>query len=83
MFATAVLGYKADLSTPPRHPDHVLCWLSCLSQNGTGCNYLQYLRNFCDIENLSTSWYDSTAVQAWKKRAYKLKLANGFKNSEK
>ena len=34
------------------------------------------------MENLSTSWYDNT-MQAWKKSAYKMKLANGFKNIEK
>ena len=81
MFATSVLGYKEHFSTPPRHPDHALCWLSYFSQHDTACTYLQYLTNFCDIENLSTAWYDST-VQAWKKGAHKLKLVNGFKNVE-
>ena len=79
IFATSVMNYKEGLSAPPRNSDHVLCWLSSVCQNGTGCNYLQYLRIVRDIGNLSTSWYDNT-VQAWKKRAHKLKLANGFKS---
>ena len=45
-------------------------------------NYLQYLKNFCEVEGLSTAWYDNS-ILAWKKGANKLKVANGFKYTGK
>ena len=71
-----------ERSSPPRHPDHVLCWLSCFSQYVTACNYSQYLNNFSNIEGLSVDWCDTT-VLSWKKGAHKFKLVNGCKNAEK
>ena len=49
-FATSMLNYKEHLSAPPRSSEHVLLWLNCFGQHGTALNYLQYLRNFCEIE---------------------------------
>ena len=78
VFATTVLDYKINISAPPRDSDHVLCWLACFAQYATAMNYLQYLKNFCEVEGLSTAWYDNS-ILAWKKGANKLKVANGFK----
>ena len=66
VFATTVLDYKINLSAPPRDSDHVLCWLACFAQYATAMNYLQYLKNFCEVEGLSTAWYDNS-ILAWKK----------------
>ena len=49
-FATSVLDYKENISAPPRSSEHVLLWLTCCGQYATALNYLQYLRNFCEIE---------------------------------
>ena len=73
-----MLNYKEHLSAPPRSLEHVLIWVTCFGQNGTALNYLQYLKNFCEIEGLSTDWYDNSII-SWKKGAVKLKMANGFK----
>ena len=45
-------------------------------------NYLSYLKNFCEVENLSMKWLDNS-VHAWRKGATKLKLINGFKHTNK
>ena len=82
VFATTVLDYKINISAPPRDSDHVLCWLACFAQYATAMNYLQYLNNFCEVEGLSTAWYDNS-ILAWKKGANKLKVANGFKYTGK
>ena len=56
----------------------MLIWVTCFGQYGTALHYLQYLKNFCEIEGLSTDWYDNSII-SWKKGAVKLKIANGFK----
>ena len=81
-FATSMLNYKEHLSAPPRSSEHVLLWLNCFGQHGTALNYLQYLRNFCEIEELSTAWYDNS-ILSLKKGAAKLTIANGFKYTRK
>ena len=45
-------------------------------------NYLGYLKNFCEVENLSMKWLDNS-VLALRKGATKLKLINGFKHTSK
>ena len=82
VFAVSVLHYKVDLSAPPRSSEHVLCWLSCFAHHGTAMNYLGYLKNFCEIEDVSTKWYNES-VRAWRKGAQKLKIAAGFKYTGK
>ena len=49
---------------------------------GTAMNYLGYLKNFCEGENLCMTWLDNS-VSAWRKGAGKLLLANGFKHINK
>ena len=61
-FATSVLDYKENISAPPRSSEHVLLWLTCFGQYATALNYLQYLRNFCEIEGLSIAWYDNSII---------------------
>ena len=74
VFAVSVLNYKVDLSAPPRESEHVLSWLSCFAHQGTAMNYLQLLKNFCEIEGFSTNSYDDT-IRAWRRGANKLKIA--------
>ena len=81
-FAVMVLQYNEDFSAPPRSSKDVLCWLGCFAHHGTAMNYLGYLKNFCEGENLSMRWLDNS-VQAWRKGATKLKLMNGFKHTNK
>ena len=76
VLAVSILNYKVDLPAPPRESEHVLSWLSCFANQGTAMNYLQFLENFCEIEGLSTKWYDDT-VRAWRRCANKLKIAFG------
>ena len=77
-----VLQYDEDLSAPPRSSRDVLSWLGCFAHHGTAMNYLSYLKNFCEVENLSMRWLDNS-VHAWRKGATKLKLINGFKHTNK
>ena len=81
-FAVLVLQYSEDLSAPPRSSRDVLYWLGCFAHQGTAMNYLSYLKNFCEGENLSMKWFDKS-VEAWRKGSAKLKLANGFKHTNK
>ena len=62
LFATSMLNYKEHLSAPPRSSEHVLIWVTCFGQYGTALNYLQYLKNFCEIEGLSIDWYDNSNI---------------------
>ena len=68
-----MLGYHPNMSVPPRHPDDVLCWVSTFAHYGTACNYLGYLKNFCETESLSVAWYDSS-VLSWKRGANKYRI---------
>ena len=81
-FAVLVLHYNENLSAPPRCSKDVLYWLGCFSHHGTAMNYMGYLKNFCEVENLSMKWLDNS-VLAWRKGATKLKLINGFKHTSK
>ena len=82
LFATSMLDYKEHLSAPPRSSEHVLIWVTCFGQYGTALNYFQYPKNLCEIEELSTDWYDNSII-SWKKGAAKFKIANGFKYTGK
>ena len=66
LFATSMLDYKEHLSAPPRSSEHVLIWVTCFGQYGTALNYLQYLKNFCEIEGLSIDWYDNSII-SWRR----------------
>ena len=81
-FAVMVLQYDENLSAPPRSSRDVLSWSGCFAHHGTAMNYLGYLKNFCETENLSMRWFDNS-VLAWRKGAIKLKLINGFKHTNK
>ena len=81
-FAVFVLQYSEALSAPPRSFRDVLYWLGMFAHHGTAMNYVGYLKNFCEGENLSMRWLDNS-VEAWRKGAAKLKLANGFKHTNK
>ena len=59
-FAVMVLQYDEVLSAPPRSSRDVLSWLGCFAHHGTAMNYLSYLKNFCEVENLSMRWLDNS-----------------------
>lgn len=56
-FAVNVLGYRAEVTLPPRSEMDAMKFLTIFRNAATGCNYIGYVKWTCVYLSLSTTWF--------------------------